>query len=295
MIALNKTNPRGIIWIASYPRSGNTWTRAFINALVNIIRDPSFNGLDINRIEEFSASESAAGLYEEFLGKPATAAEASEIAAARPKVQEAIVRRLNRPVFVKTHNAHLLDHGVPLINMGVSAGAIYVVRNPLDVAISFAHFRDVSVDQAISDMQTPFFGRSTDADFVRTITGSWSEHVTSWTERPSSAVLVVRYEDLIDRPEPAFRAIAEHLLMRPTAEQLSRAIAMSRFATLQGSERASGFKEKPETSKELFFREGRAGQWQEQLSKAQVARVHAAHGPTMSRFGYLPASKTNGA
>ena len=105
MIILNKSRPRGIIWLASYPRSGNTWTRAFIHALVNIIRDPDFSDLDINRIEEYSASESAAEQYRTFLGKPAFRATPAEIAAARPKVQADIVATLNRPVFVKTHNA----------------------------------------------------------------------------------------------------------------------------------------------------------------------------------------------
>lgn len=294
MIYLDKANPRGIIWIASYPRSGNTWTRAFINALVNLIRNPSFTGIDINRIEEFSASESAAAQYEKFLGRPPIEADTAAVAAARPKVQEEIVRTTNRPVFIKTHNARLAEHNVPIINMAVSSGAIYVVRNPLDVAISFAHLRDIGIDQAISDMATKAFGRRTDRENVRVITGTWSEHVASWAGQPHQAVLVVRYEDMVEKPSTTFAAIAAHLLMRPSEEQLARAIEMSGFATLRTKEEAAGFKEKPETSKDLFFREGRSGQWRERLTKAQVARVVADHGPVMQRFGYLPSDKGNG-
>jgi Sulfotransferase domain len=288
MIIVSKNNPKGIIWIASYPRSGNTWTRAFINGLFNIMRDPAYADVDINRIEEFSAAESTAALYLPHLGKPAFRATPAEIAAARPKVQADIVARAGRPIFVKTHNANLLDHGVPLINMAISAGGIYVVRNPLDVAISFAHFRGISIDQVIDDMATPGFGTGTDRDNVRVITGSWSEHVQSWTGRPHPAVLTVRYEDMIDKPDDTFAGVARHLLLAPSDEQLQRAIGMAGFDRLRDKEAVSGFVEKPNTSTDLFFREGRAGQWRERLNPEQVERVVAAHRPVMERFGYLP-------
>ena len=122
--------------------------------------------------------------------------------------------------------------------MAVSAGAVYVVRNPLDVAISFAHFRGVPVDQVIDDMATSGFGVATNRENVRVVTGSWSEHVRSWTDRPHPVVLVVRYEDLVDKPTESFGAIARHLLMTPTPEQLEKAIAMTGFDRLRDKEAA---------------------------------------------------------
>ncbi len=292
MIILNKSKPRGIIWLASYPRSGNTWTRAFIHALVNIVRDPDFSDLDINRIEEYSASESAAEQYRTFLGKPAFRSSPEEIAAVRPRVQSEIIARLKRPVFIKTHNANAVDHGHPLINMSVSAGAVYVLRNPLDVAISFARFRNISIDQAIDDMATSAFGVATNRDNVHVITGSWTEHVRSWTDRPHPVVLVVRYEDLVDKPAESFGAIARHLLMTPTTEQLDKAIALAGFETLRDQEAAAGFVEKPETSPEPFFRVGKAGQWRDVLTAEQVDRVVSAHRAMMQKFRYLPEQAT---
>jgi len=287
MIVLSKNNPKGIIWIASYPRSGNTWTRAFINALAHVIRDPGFTEVDINRIEEGSAAESKAELYTQLLGKPAHRATDAEIAAARPRVQAAIVRAKTGPVLIKTHNAQAMDFGHPLINMGVSAGGVYIVRNPLDVAISFAHFSGKSIDEAIEAMATPGFGVRTTRDHVRTVTGSWSENVGSWTARPHPAVLVVRYEDLAADPRKHFGAIARHLLMAPTDEQLERAIDMTGFERLRKKEAETGFGERPDTTSQ-FFRAGRAGQWRDTLTEAQVARVVAAHKPLMRKFGYLP-------
>ncbi|WP_421726533.1 sulfotransferase domain-containing protein [Bauldia sp.] len=288
MIILNKNKPRGLIWLASYPRSGNTWTRAFIHALVNVLRDPDYGDLDINAIEAFSAAESAAELYQPLLGKPAFRASQAEIAAVRPRVQADIVARLRRPVFIKTHNANAVDHGHPLINMGVSAGAVYILRNPLDVAISFARFRDVDIDRVIEDMATPGFGVATDRKNVHVITGSWSEHVRSWTDQSHPVILVVRYEDLHDKPAESFAAIARHLLMQATPEQLDKAIALTRFDNLQSKEAADGFAERSESAVNPFFRVGRPGQWRDVLSDQQVDRVVSAHGATMRRFGYLP-------
>lgn len=292
MIRLPGENPKGIIWIASYPRSGNTWTRAFLNSLFKVMRDPSSADVDINRIEEGSLVEDAAALYPRFLRKPVAAATPAEIAAARPRVQAALVESAGRPIYLKTHNANALDHGSPLINMGVSLGAIYIVRNPLDVAISYAHLSNAPIDRVIEQMSTSGWGvesmREKGLERVRVVMGSWSENVASWTARPHPTVLVVRYEDMVGKPNPTFARIARHVLASPSVEQLRRAIAMSDFNRLRAQEESAGFNEKPEKSVSPFFREGRAGQWREILTPEQVSRIVAAHRPLMKRFDYIP-------
>ena len=136
-------------------------------------------------------------------------------------------------------------------------------------------------------MATPGFGVRTTRDYVRTVTGSWSENVGSWTARPHPAVLVVRYEDLIADPTKYFGAVARHLLMAPTEDQLDKAIGMTGFERLRRKEAEAGFAERPDTTTQ-FFRAGKAGQWRETLTDAQVARMVAAHKPLMRKFGYLP-------
>jgi hypothetical protein len=292
MAVLGIDNKKGIIWLASYPRSGNTWTRAFLHSLAAVMRDPGVEGIDINRIEEGSVVENAADLFPRFLNKPVALASQAEIARVRPWVQAALVESAGRAMYIKTHNANALDHGAPLINMGVSLGAIYLVRNPLDVVISYAHLNGTDIDTMIEMMATPGFGvgRSTvnGLDRVHVVIGSWSENVASWTGTPHPAVLVLRYEDLLENPEAGFLKVTRHLQIKPTRAELRRAIELSRFDRLRGLEDRDGFAERPQRSNEAFFREGRAGQWRERLSEAQVARIVARHGPLMKRFGYLP-------
>ncbi len=287
MIVVSRLNPRGIIWIASYPRSGNTWTRAFINNLLHIIANPDHSDIDLNRVEPWTASENTTEHYTRFLKKPGHSALPSEIAALRPRIQAELARQANRPIYVKTHNANAIDHGHPLINQGVTAGAVYLVRNPLDVAISLAHYGDQSIDKAIADMATPGFGVNSTRNYIRTVWGSWSEHVGSWAGRPNPATLVTRYEDLVANPHDSFAAIARHLTLQPTPEQIDRAVGLIRFERLREKEAASGFVEKPNYT-DRFFREGRVGQWRERLTEEQIARVVKAHHPLMRRFGYLP-------
>jgi hypothetical protein len=104
---------------------------------------------------------------------------------------------------------------------------------------------------------------------------------------PHPAIYVMRYEDMLAEPEKTFGGLARHLLLDPTPAQLREAIERSSFDKLKEQEDKEGFREKPKQA-ERFFREGRAGQWKEVLTKEQVDRIVRDHGEQMRRFGYLP-------
>ena len=279
----------GIIWLASYPKSGNTWARSFLFNLISILTGEDPSTRDINAVNERSIWDISARRYEEILGKPPKEAGREAVAAARPKVQEAIADELPGISLVKTHNALVIDRGYPAINTKVTSGAVYIIRNPLDVAISFSHHLGTTVDKAIERMgkkglETPMTDES-----IHEIYGSWSENVLSWTRKPNKAIFVMRYEDMKRTPEKTFGALAQHLLMSPTRDQLARAIELSSFERLQQKEEETGFKMKPKEA-EKFFRKGQVDEWKEVLTKRQVQRIVSDHGQQMSRFGYLPAN-----
>jgi len=288
MIAFDPRRPRGIVWLASYPKSGNTWVRAFLDALLRITRGEQVDSVDINRMDQFRRSANDVQRFEKYLSGPADRVDRSEIARARAQVQADIVAESEGLVLVKTHNALMPDRGAPAINLGVSAGAIYIVRNPLDVAVSFAAFVSKPLDQMIDELATPGWGSGTNAKEVYYVTGSWSENVASWTAASNPVVLVVRYEDMLDRPQEAFGAIAAHIRSGASPEQVARAVELSSFKALQQTEQTTGFVETPDTAS-LFFRAGRAGQWRDAMSEGQVRRLTASHRQQMQRFGYAQA------
>jgi Sulfotransferase domain len=273
-----------IIWIASYPKSGNTWLRAFLH---NLLRDPP-EGYDLNRIDDFTIGDSSVGWYVGLVGRPPLDWTMQEVGRVRRKAHEAMTRAFPDNVFVKTHNALLADeHSGPLITLELTAGAIYVVRNPLDVVISYSHHLGKSIEDTIKILNSSRSGNPNTTKNVYQLLGSWSEHVTSWTGRPHPGLHVMRYEDMLDEPERAFGAVASFLGLKPPRERLLRAIERCRFGELRKREEQQGFKERGDAA-ERFFREGRAGQWREALTAEQVERIVSAHRPTMQRFGYLP-------
>jgi hypothetical protein len=283
----SKPEMHGILWLASYPKSGNTWTRNFLHNLLNILEGTDEgNPQNINGMNEFTAWEISARWYAKYLDKPVKDCTREEIAAVRPKVQQDIADGTDGLAMVKTHHALVKDRGVPTINFEVTSGAIYIVRNPLDVAISFAHHMSTDIDMAIEEMAYEDLETPVGDNAVYEVYGSWSQHVESWTHAAHRAIYVMRYENMLADPFGTFGKLARHLLLNPTDEQLRLAIERSSFEVLKKQEAESGFKEKPDKA-ERFFREGKAGQWQEKLSRRQVRRIVHDHHVQMKRFGYL--------
>ena len=284
----NKPAPRavhGILWLASYPKSGNTWTRTFLHNLFALLEGRDAEQ-DINKINEFTAWDISAAAYQKVMNEVPSEENRPAIAAARPKVQANIAAHTEGLAIVKTHHALVDDRGYPTINFAVTSGAIYLVRNPLDVAISFANHMGRDVDTAIDHMSRKGYETPVSEQSVYEVYGSWSQHVRSWTRRPHRAIYVMRYEDMLADPHAAFGKLARHLLLAPTRQQLETAIERSSFERLRKQEEEHGFREKPENA-ERFFREGRAGEWRDKLTRRQVRRIVKDHKAMMKKYSYL--------
>lgn len=275
----------GIVWIASFPKSGNTWIRTFLHNLVKI-QSGEDEAQRINEMNRFSTWDINKKFYAKLLGYEPGSDHRKEIAAVRHKVHEQIADTGNGVVFVKTHHALVMDRGHSTINFAVTSGAIYVVRNPLDVAISYAHHMNNSIDFAIERLGTENMETDITEKTVYEVYGSWSQHVWSWTRAPHRTVHVMRYEDMLADPYKAFGELTQHLLLASSPEQLAQAIDHSSFEKLKQQEDKEEFREKPKVA-ERFFREGRSGQWKEVLAPLQVERIIRDHGEQMKRFGYL--------
>ena len=276
----------GILWLASYPKSGNTWTRNFLHNLLNIVEGKG-DEQDINKMTEFTFWEIAARPYERILEKKITDCTRQEVAQTRAKVQELIANTTDGLAMIKTHHCLVIDRGHPTINTAVTAGAVYIVRNPLDVAISLASHISGTIDEAIDMMATRGLETAMTDGSVYEVYGSWSQHVKSWTLKPHRAIYVMRYEDMLENPMQIFGKLVRHMQLNPTEAQLRLAIERSSFEKLKKQEEEKGgFKEKPEKA-ERFFRSGKSGEWRGKLSRRQVREIVATHHKQMSRFGYL--------
>lgn len=272
-----------LLWLASYPKSGNTWVRAFLhNFLANL--DAPF---EINRMSALTVGDSQAHWYARFDPRPPNVLTPADLARLRPRVHKLIAESSPETVMVKTHNALVAVAGISMITLELTAGAIYVVRNPLDVALSYAHHLGVSLDDNIDLMGRTRFETPASATHVPEHQSDWSSHVKSWTQTPSSALHVVRYEDLQADPARYFGAIARFLGMSPEPARLDKAIRFSSFDALRDQEDKSGFIERTPVQ-DKFFRSGKSGEWSKKMSHAQISRIIDRHRDQMKRFNYLP-------
>lgn len=273
----------GIFWIASYPKSGNTWLRAF---LANVLA-PS-RPVDLNELADFCTSESSAHWASPFINVEHTEVlpnrKGMEL---RQKIQQRIVD-LNRHqnVFIKTHNRYGTHEGLPLIRPDLSVGAVYLVRDPRDVAVSLTHHWGMSINQVIKFMEMNTIGTAPNVgEQIFEIMGSWSDHVNSWTYPKPKNTIVFRYEDCLADPRTTFGRLAKMLRLTNDDKVIEESIAATSFKSLKEQEQKSGFRERPEHA-QAFFRKGTAGGWRGVLSESDVKRIEKAHSQVMQRFGY---------
>lgn len=273
----------GILWLASYPKSGNTWMRVF---LANLILDEG-SPLPLQRINEVCSSEPNEIWFKPLSQKPVSELSNKKIAALRIKAQERAAS-LNKNIMpMKTHSFLGKDYGYPTISVKASVGVIYIVRDPRDVALSAADHYGLNLDQTVEMMADKTSrGRGMAGNTVYERMSSWSAHVKSWTGWRHNPLIVLRYEDMLLDPQGQLGGIARKLGITDDAARIGRAIEFSSFKSLQDQEKKTGFVEKSVNSSR-FFRSGRAGGWRDQLSPRQAGAIARDHAVQMKRFGYL--------
>jgi hypothetical protein len=275
-----------IVWLASYPKSGNTWLRAFLTSFQYDNRGP----VDINSLLA-RAWASDRSLFDQASGVESSDMTEEEIECYRPDVYRHLAARATETIYLKTHDAFTFtSSGDSLIPADVTHGAVYVVRNPLDVAVSFAHYLTTTTDEAIQRLARETMTLCGNPDCLKPQVKqrllSWSRHVSSWLDQKTIPIHVMRYEDMSLRPIETFAAAARFLGWEDDVARVRRAVAFSSFEVLRGQEQSHGFKERvPGVA--AFFRRGRVDGWRDVLTEEQASRIVADHGPVMRRLGYL--------
>lgn len=271
-----------IVWIASYPKSGNTWIRAF---LCNLLSADS-RVQNINKLGEFCNNESNAMYYRAFFEQALADIPAADIAKIRADVQKSIAIKKAGTTFLKSHNYMGSYDGYALHNPQLTAGWIYIVRNPLDVVISMTHHYGVTVDDAIDFLNNEETATQSDDTNVFSPLSSWSTHVASWTSENHPLACYVRYEDLLDKELKTFRRVASIFGIKDSGS-IKQALRKSSFLEMKKQETKNGFVERIGDSSP-FFRKGKKDQWTEKLSPEQVKRVIDKNRVQMERFKYVP-------
>ncbi len=263
---------RNVVWIASYPKSGNTWLRFVVAHLVN--------------------------------PKIASSADVDEIV---PDIHSGI-----RPLdlsgegdfYLKTH----LKFGTDMPLRRMASAVVYILRNPLDVLVSNLNYRRLLLGaQAASPAGADrlqgyvddFIRLGGDPEWIRQGMGTWNENVGSWLggAMPLRRHLV-RYEEMRERPDQIIAGIAAFLKLRASRATIATIVAKTSFAAMRRLEnqeiarRKRGLFADPQLQWShaqglRFMSQGRVGAHRDVLSREQLEAALAAFGPQMRQLGYL--------
>ena len=273
---------KSIIWLASYPKSGNTWARIF---LANYLANPP-KPLRINEAHRFCMGDTIASTYQKVAGRPINTQDVELTLQLRPKVLAGIVGNNADVNFVKTHNIRSVAREITLIPPEVTRSAIYIMRNPLDMVLSYARHYGMTPAVAVAHIGNEDNANAADGQSVAQFLGSWSGHVKSWTSPSPYPMLVLRYEDLLEDPEAQFERVLTHIGIPVDKARLKKAVEFASFKELSRQEESAGFIERPVQS-EKFFAKGEAGQWKDDLDKSLIVEIKRTHRKVMKKYGYL--------
>ena len=282
------------IWLASYPKSGNTLVRALLSSYF-FSKDGVFNFKLIKNIKQFPN----AGLFENLgidIGND------KEVVKNYIKVQESINQK-NSIQFLKTHSYLFNIDNNPFTDLNNTLGTIYIVRDPRNVVTSYAHHNNITVEESFFRMtNSVHYGGDIkskhEADRAKVYLGSWSSNFNSWKSfEPVGKYLLIKYEELISNKEETLLKILKyiHKLKKinfvPDNKKLKNIIESTTFEKMKSEEEKSGFSESKtilKTGKKIpFFNLGPKNKWENILEPKIIKKIENSFNVEMKELGYL--------
>lgn len=275
----------GIYWLASYPKSGNTWVRTLLTNYIGDYTTPA----DINDLQTDSVA-SLRELFDEYIGLASAELTLKQIRYYQPYTYEEMLKESKRDLYIKVHDAYTLNaDGNPLFPAHVTNGVIYIMRNPLDVIVSYAHHNHVAVEKFFTTICDETHTMATSKKEINNqlpqLLLSWEGHIESWMKSGLN-IHIMRYEDMIADPYGEFKNMLEFMGFPVEDTRLRKAVAFSSFDELQQQEKLYGFNEKNIKS-ESFFRKGKIGSYREKLNREQIETIISCNRKAMLQYGYL--------
>ncbi len=277
-----------IIWLASYPKSGNTWLRMFLRAYF------------LPNNKKFSINEEGSIDYEAKTFPNIDLLKENKID--YNKFEEIVKNWINLQTyinlnnkinFLKTHNGNFNINGFPFTDSKNTIGGIYVVRDPRDVVLSLSNHFNITYEQAFTNMNNmqnyEFYDKNLTHGFRSSIMGTWSSNYNSWKYYQGQKIHLVKYEDMIKNTENTFLKILQYLNLFFSFEinenKIKRTIEITSFKNLRQMEEKTGFKELGSGDK--FFRKGKVGDWQQTLNPEMIKNIETSFQKEMKELNYI--------
>ena len=279
-----------IIWIASYPKSGNTWLRALL-ASYYFTNDGSFSLSLLDKIDAFPSDKFFKEYNDQF-------SKVEDTCKYWLKEQEKINKK-NKITLLKTHSAICKINGNSFTNKENSIGAIYIVRDPRNVITSVSNHYQISIEDAFQFMKDEKRGiiNKKDGRYLGfQAVWSWSINQKTWVENKLFPVLVIKYEDLLNETYDTFRKVIEFINKISNSSKTfnkskgKNSIKNTSFEKLQRMENDHGFAEamnKKGTNKKIkFFNLGQKNNYKNLLSQDLIIKMNEFYKEELIKFNY---------
>ena len=274
-----------IIWIASYPKSGNTWVRSLLSAYL-YSDDGIFNFSLLKKIQQFPSEK----FFEFFMKDFNNIKKQSNYwIAAQDRINLS-----NEITFLKTHSALCTFENNPFTNKNNTKAVIYVVRDPRNIVTSVLnHYSFKNIEESfdfIAKDQITIIGEN-----IVQYLGTWQQNYKSWRDLKFAPVLVVKYEDLINDTKKTFLSILNFLSdfmdIKINKKKIVNSIDSCSFDSLVKKEKKEGFVEalvhKESGKKIRFFNLGKKNNWENLLKPEIEEKIRLVFNKEMKELGYL--------
>ena len=276
-----------IVWLASYPKSGNTILRSILSSYL-FTKDGVFNLEVLKNINQFPD----AGL---FLNQGIDISDDLEVVKNYIKVQEKINKfDQNKVRLLKTHSTLHNIGGYPFTNLANTLGVIYIVRDPRNIINSYANHYQENLEESLNSM-TSFKVLSSKG--ITTHLGSWDSHYNIWKKfKKLNKYLLVKYEDLLQNKKNKIIEILKFFHSITNTKfildemKLDNAITTTSFENMKSLEKANGFPEAARNKNNepiKFFNLGPANDWKKILPHNFKLKIEKAFNKEMVELGYL--------
>ena len=276
-----------IIWIASYPKSGNTLLRSLIYSL--FFSNDGF--LDLSKLSVIP-NYNQIRFFEGLISKD----ERFDIKKISENwnASQSRINSSNKLKLLKTHNSNCKINGNPFTTEKNTAGVILVVRDPRDVVLSASNHFSLSkkkVCEILLDKNAKLLPRENLEHEIVTILGSWVDNFKYWYNYKNC--LLIRYEDMINNKSKVILELINYFKMfiktDISEEKINNTIKSTSFSNMQKQEVKGFFKESVTVDKKKiqFFNKGKSKNWVGNLDKKIQNKLEKAFYNEMKFLGYL--------
>lgn len=282
---MNKT--KNLIWVASYPKSGNTWMRSLLTALI-YTNDGLFNFDLLPKIDQFEKKSNFSFVKNIEPSDFDNLDKMPIISKYWHEAQECL--NYSDLIFLKTHSSNYNYKNLKYANLNKTRGCIYLVRDPRDVAISYSKFMGCSIDETIEYMLGPSRQIWNQEKTVGIIISRWDYHIASWLNLDTPKIFI-RYEDLLHNTKKVLKELIEFIQgplkikIELNDDKIENIVTTTSFELLKNKENKDGFKEASKNAP--FFRKGKSMQWKQMLTYDQIEKIESNLGKYMKKFNYI--------